>query len=300
MQKVKKVFLKFTKKRFLTDVFLIVIGSFISALSYSLFLIHLRIVPGGVSGISMILNYLFKTPVGILIFILNIPLLMIGWKHLGRTFALRTIIGLILSSLLIDFQVYILKFPMITDDMILGTIFGGILLGLGLGLIFLGNASTGGTDVIGQMVNKYTNFSTGTGIMFIDIIIISIAAIVFQKIEAALYGYICLYISSKVIDFILEGSDYVRGAFVMTFKHEEISEAILSEMNRGATLLNGKSVFQNREIKVIFSVVTKKEIPRLRRLVKEIDPNSFMVITEVHEVLGRGFKRRVREITGGE
>ncbi|MCK4667488.1 YitT family protein, partial [Candidatus Dependentiae bacterium] len=261
-------------------------------LSYSLFLVHLNIVPGGISGISMILNYLFSTPIGLFTFILNIPIFLLGWKILGRTFAFRTIIGLVLSTFFIDFQIYFLKFPIITEDKLLGSIFGGILLGVGLGIIFLGNASTGGTDVVGQIVNKYTNFSIGMGIMFIDVIIISVAAFAFKQLEAALYGYLCLYISSQVIDFILEGSDYARGAYIISLKQKEISERILKDMNRGVTLLKGRSVFRDVDVDVIFTVVTKKEIPKLRRVVNETDPNSFMIISQVHEVLGRGFRRR--------
>ncbi len=289
---IKNVFIKFTKKKFFLDMFVILLGSFISGLSYSLFLVHLNIVPGGISGISMILNYLFSTPIGLFTFILNIPIFLLGWKILGRTFAFRTIIGLVLSTFFIDFQIYILKFPILTEDKLLGSIFGGILLGVGLGIIFLGNASTGGTDVVGQIVNKYTNFSIGMGIMFIDVIIISVAALAFKQIEAALYGYLCLYISSQVIDFILEGSDYARGAYIISLKQKEISERIIKDMNRGVTLLKGKSVFRDVDVDVIFTVVTKKEIPRLRRLVNETDPKAFMIISQVHEVLGRGFRKR--------
>lgn len=289
---IKNVFIKFTKKKFFLDMFVILLGSFISGLSYSLFLVHLNIVPGGISGISMILNYLFSTPIGLFTFILNIPIFLLGWKILGRTFAFRTIIGLVLSTFFIDFQIYFLKFPIITEDKLLGSIFGGILLGVGLGIIFLGNASTGGTDVVGQIVNKYTNFSIGMGIMFIDVIIISVAAFAFKQLEAALYGYLCLYISSQVIDFILEGSDYARGAYIISLKQKEISERILKDMNRGVTLLKGRSVFRDVDVDVIFTVVTKKEIPKLRRVVNETDPNSFMIISQVHEVLGRGFRRR--------
>ncbi|MDD3627754.1 MAG: YitT family protein [bacterium] len=288
----KNLFIKVNKKKFFLDLLVIIIGGFISSLSYSLFLVHLNIVPGGVSGISMFLNYLFKTPVGLVTFLLNIPIFFMGWKLLGRTFALRTILGLVLSTLFIDFQIYFLKLQPLTENKLLGSIFGGILLGAGLGIVFLGHASTGGTDVVGQIVNKYTNFSTGMGIMLIDIIIISISGFVFKNIEAVLYGYLCLYISTKIIDFILEGSDYVKGVYIISSKEKEISEAILSEMNRGVTLLKGVSVYRNIDVNVIFSVVTKKEIPILRRIVKELDPDSFVIITQVHEVLGKGFRKR--------
>ncbi|HDS09613.1 MAG TPA: YitT family protein, partial [Firmicutes bacterium] len=289
---VKKFFKKINKKKFFLDLIVIIIGGFISSLSYSLFLVHLKIVPGGISGVAMLLNFLFKTPIGVFTFLLNIPIFIMGWRLLGRSFALRTILGLVLSTFFIDFQIYFLKLQPLTDDKLLGCIFGGILLGSGLGIVFLGNASTGGSDIAGQIINKYTNLSTGMGIMLIDVVIITLSGFIFKNIEAVLYGYLCLYISTKVIDFVLEGTDYVKGVYIISSNEKEISEGIITEMNRGVTLLKGISVYREVDVNVIFSVVMKKEVPVLRRLVKEIDPESFMIITQVHEVLGKGFRKR--------
>ncbi len=280
------------RHRLFVDMILIAIGSTIMALAYPMFLIPLRIVPGGVSGVSIIIHYLTNLPVGITTFILNIPLLAAGWLLIGRTFAFRTIIGMALSNLLIDFFTYIIKIPQITENFLLGAVFGGLMLGVGLGTTFLGNASTGGTDVIGQIVKKYTNYSTGMGIMIVDFFIISLAGIVFKSFEASLYGYLALFLSSIVIDRVLEGSDYARGVFIISDKKNLIKEFIFLYLGKGATEFYGKTGFKEEETSILFTAINRKQLPLLKRNIKKIDPNAFVVVTNIYEIIGSGFLPR--------
>ncbi len=286
-----KTLKKINWKYEIRDQILIVIGSAIIGLSYAFFLIPHHIVPGGVGGLSIVINYFTKFPVGILIAVLNIPLFIIGIKVIGKSFGIKSLIGVFISSFFIDWFTYLLP-SNITKNPLLASIYGGLLLGIGLGLIFRGNASTGGSDIIGQVIKKYTNLSVGVGIMLVDFVIISLAGLSFHSFEAPLIGYVSLYVSSKVIDIILEGWGYAKMAFIITDKPDEIADTILENLNRGCTMLKSFSPFTKKDRKAIFTVVNKKEIPKLKRYIKRIDPQAFVVISDVYEVLGRGFKRR--------
>ncbi|HID32473.1 MAG TPA: YitT family protein [bacterium (Candidatus Stahlbacteria)] len=280
-------------KKFTTDLIFILVGAIIIAFSYNLFLIPHRLVPGGIGGLSILIHHLVKTPVGLMIIVLNIPLFILGMKILGRGYGFRTLFGVTLSSVLIDLLSYVLKIGPATEDRILSAIYGGALLGLGLGIVFRGRGSTGGTDVIGQVINHYTNLSTGMGILITDFIIISLAGIIFKDIELSLYGYLTLFISSKVIDLVLEGWSYTRGLIIITNKEREIGTLIIKKFDRGVTELSGRGLYTRKERPVLFCVVTKREIPLITREIKEIDNDAFVVVTEIYEVLGRGFRSRI-------
>jgi len=283
-------------RRQIISFLLIIFGSLVTALSYVLFLIPQKIVPGGVTGISMILNRLFLTPIGILTIVLNIPLFIWALKVLGKTYIIKSIIAVIISSLLIDFFTYAIHLPKATSNKMLAAMYGGIMLGIGLGIIFRGQASTGGTDIVGQIVNRYSNFSTGTVIFAIDFVIITAAGFIFKNIELALYGYFTLYLSTKVIDIILEGASYTRAAFIISDKSQQISEIILEKLERGVTHLRGFGGFSKKEKDILFVVLSKRQILELVSFVKEYDQNAFIVITDVYEVLGKGFARRAPAI----
>ncbi len=280
------------KYRLYVDILLIIIGAGLSALAYPMFLIPLKIVPGGVSGLSIVIHHLTGFPVGLTGFVLNIPILIAGFILIGKVFALRTIIGMTLCNLLIDFFTYIVKVPAVTDDMLLGSIFGGILLGLGLGIIFLANASTGGSDVIGQIISKYSNFTAGIGIMITDFLVISLSGIVFRSFELPLYGYTSLIISSTLIDRVMQGSDYARGVFIITEKKELVKEFIFIYLERGITEFHGRTGFSQKETDIVFTAIGMKQLPILKRYVKKIDPEAFIVVTDVFEIIGKGFSQR--------
>jgi uncharacterized membrane-anchored protein YitT (DUF2179 family) len=271
----------------------VIVGGIIFALGYAVFLIPHRIVPGGVSGIAMILRFLYNTPVGIVAIVLNIPLFIIALRVLGISFGIKSVGAIIYTNLLIDFLVYSVKINTPTDNTVLAALYGGILLGLGLGLIFRSDASTGGSDIVGQILSRYTNMSVGMWIMIVDFLVITTAGITTRSIELALLGYLALFLSSKVIDLVLEGIDYARAAFVISTKTDKITDAIYEKMRRGVTILDGHSPYSKEEKPVIMCVITKKQTPFFRSLIKKIDKDAFVILTDVFEVLGKGFRSRV-------
>ncbi|MBN2537741.1 YitT family protein [candidate division WOR-3 bacterium] len=278
--------------RLLLDVLLITSGSALMALAYTLFLIPHRIVPGGAGGVAMILNHFFRTPVGLVIVILNVPLFIIGIRVLGKSYGVKSVLGIIISSGLIDLFGYALPLGKATDNPILACVFGGLLLGGGLGLVFRGGGSTGGSDIIGQLISRRSNLSTGTAILLVDAVIISASGLAFGNFELALYGYLNLYLQTRAIDLVLEGLSYTRAMFIISDSAVGISRAITATMNRGATLLEAEGGHSGKPRQMVFSVMSKREVIRAREIARAIDPRAFIVITDVYEVLGEGFRAR--------
>jgi len=270
----------------------IAVGSAVMALAYDLFLIPHHIVPGGAGGVAMVLNYFFATPVGLTILVINIPLFVLGVRTLGRSYGIRSILGIALSSLLIDGLAYVFHLGSATDNPILACIFGGIMLGAGLGLVFRGGGSTGGSDIVGQVLNRYTNLSTGTSILVVDFLVITAAGICFGRFESALYGYLNLYLQTRAIDLVLEGLSYTRALFVISDSANDVAQALTTKMNRGATVLNATGAYSQEKKDMVFSVMSKREVARAREIVRDADPRAFVIITDVYEVLGEGFKPR--------
>lgn len=268
-------------------------GSAIMSLGLVLFLIPAKIAPGGVSGIGIVLHHLFDLPVGMIMLIFNFPLFILGLKILGKQFGPRTFFSFIFVSITTDLFDKILHLGAATENLLLTSIFGGILLGIGLGIVFRFKGTTGGSDIVGQIIHKYTIVTIGTAILFVDFFIISFAGIAFHNVNLALYGFISLYFSSKVLDVILDGFEYARSFYIISEKQNEIIEAITGEMGRGGTEIYGKGFYTRKERNILFTVVTRKEVAILRQLVKKIDPNSFVIIANVHEVLGEGFRPRI-------
>ncbi len=279
-------------KKEIRNFLFIISGSAVLGLAYALFLIPHHIVPGGVSGIAIILNYFFSLPVGLTSILLNIPVLYLGVKVLGREYGARTILGMLILNFAIDFAHEVLRLPSATSNPLLASIYGGLLLGAGLGFVFKGRASTGGTDVIGQVLNRWTGMSVGVGIFLVDFFIISASGLTFKSLEAPLLGYLSLFLSSKTIDFVLEGWSYAKLALIVTEKEEEVKEFVLRGMNRSGTFLRGETFYLGKPRRVIMTVISRKEFPVLRQEVKRIDPQAFMIITDVYEVVGRGFRTR--------
>jgi len=277
-------------KRNLANLALIVIGSSIMAIGYSLFLIPHHFVPGGVSGLAIMVNYFTRLPVGTLIMVLNIPVFVFGIKIMGRKYGLRSLLGMVISSLLIDFFYEVLKLKSATDNAVLAAIYGGFMLGIGLGLVFRGRASTGGSDIIGQILNKYTGVSIGIGIMLVDFFIISASGLAYKNLEAPLYGYIVLVISTKVIDMILEGWNYTKLVIITSTRTAEIQDFILTTLDRSGTALKSRSLYLSREGETIITVIHRKQLSELREFIKSLDPDAFVIINDTYAVLGKGFK----------
>lgn len=271
------------------DYLLIIIGCLIGALSFNLFLIPNRIAPGGVGGIGIILYHLFQFPVGITMLVLNLPLFITGIIIHGKHFGLKTLLATLLLSVLIDSTAGV---PLLTEDLLLAAILGGAMLGFGLGLVFARNATTGGTDLMAKLMFYLLPFiSLGQLLFFIDVCVVVAAAMVFNNIELGLYAGISIFVGARVIDLVLEGVDYAKLAIIISDKSEEISVGLLEGLERGVTGLNGQGMYTQKAKNVLLCISRPHEIPKLKQIIKQADPDAFVVVTDVREAQGEGFKR---------
>ncbi|MFD3446537.1 YitT family protein [Microbacteriaceae bacterium 4G12] len=265
----------------------IIIGSAIIALAFNLFLLPNKVASGGVSGISTILKTLFGWEPAYVQWAFNIPLFIAGVILLGRQFGVKTLVGTIFLPLV----VYLSKdLPPATQNPLLGALFGGIGVGFGLGVVFRGKASTGGTDLAAQIIHKYTGLTLGTCVAAIDGFIVITSAIVFS-LESGMYALIGLYVTSKTIDLVQVGFGHSKMAMIITNHEAEVRTRILKEISRGVTKLHGTGGFTEDERPVLMCVIDQTEFTKLKQLVKSIDPAAFVVVTDASEVLGEGFKR---------
>lgn len=308
---------KFLKKYPIIDYLAIIFGSAIMAIGIGVFLVDAKVVPGGVSGLAMAMHYLSgnKIPVGILIWMLNIPLFLWGMKELGKDFGLRTFVGFSLSSLFIDlFRGDVPGFgfiklqdsatvqDLLKNDFLFFILIGAVLLGVGLGIIFKFKGTTAGSDIIASIMHKRYGIKPGQSIMLIDFFVITLAGLIIElkdlspekpALSLTFYALFLLFVSSRLIDAIIDGFDYARAAYIISDKFNEISEKILHDLGRGVTAVNTRGAFRNVEREMLLTVVPLREVSRLVDLVKEIDPHAFVIIYNVHEVLGEGFRRRI-------
>jgi len=265
----------------------ILLGCLIGAAAYPTFLVPNSIAPGGLTGIATILNYLFHWPVGITSLALNIPLFIIGYRTMGKIFAFRSLLATLLFSVLID----LLPLPVVSNDPLLGTLFGGVVLGIGLGLILRGGATTGGTDMVARMVHrKFSFISVGAFLFFFDFLVVLAAGLLIGGSEA-LYALINIYVSSRVVDTVMVGFTGNKACFIMTADWTSISQRIMKEIGRGVTFLNARGAYSGAERPVVLCVAARQEISAVKRIVQEEDANAFMFITDAHEALGEGFAR---------
>lgn len=265
----------------------ILLGSATVALSFNLFLLPNKVASGGVSGISTILNSLFGWEAAYVQWAFNIPLFIAGIIFLGKMYGARTLIG----TLFLPFVVYLSRnLEPATFDPLLGALFGGIGVGLGLGITFRGNASTGGTDLAAQIVHKYTGISLGKSVVFIDGLIVVTAAIVFD-IESGLYALIGLFVTSKTIDLVQVGLGNSKMALIITNRQDEVRQEIFDKLDRGVTKLSGYGGYTDDERPMLMCVVEQKEFTKLKQVVQSVDTSAFVVVMDAAEVLGEGFKR---------
>lgn len=265
----------------------IVIGSVIGAAAYPTFLIPNNIAPGGLTGVATILNFLAGWPVGITALVLNIPLFLIGYRTMGKVFAFRSLVATALFTILID----VLPLQPVSEDPLLGTLFGGVVLGIGLGLILRGGATTGGSDMIARMVHRRFNFITVGMFLFALDFLVVLAAAVFIGSTQALYAMIDIYVCGRVIDAVMVGFGGNKACFVMTDSWQKITDRVLTEIGRGCTWLEAKGAYSGTPRPVVMCVMSRQEMTTLKRIVQEEDEKAFMFITEAHEALGEGFSR---------
>jgi|YNPNPStandDraft_1061719.scaffolds.fasta_scaffold19568_4 uncharacterized membrane-anchored protein YitT (DUF2179 family) len=270
------------------DYLTIIVGGMLVGAAADLFLIPNRLVPAGVAGISTMLHYLVGTPVGLVTFLINVPLFLAGIKWAGGLrWGLRTIVGVAAMSATIDLLAP--HVPQITSDPLLYTLYGGLLDGLGVGLVFRAGGTTGGVDIIARLVHHFWGVKLGHTLLATAVLVLGLAALIFG-VQPALYALLVAYVSSRVVDLVQEGLSQSRAAFIISQQPEAIKTAILSHLGRGVTILQGAGGYTAQPRPVLLCAVAQSEVSRLKRLIHELDPEAFVILFNASEVLGQGFK----------
>ena len=265
----------------------IALGCALGALAYPLFLVPNHIAPGGLTGLATVLNYLFRWPVGTTSLVMNVPLFIIGYRAMGRVFVIRSLVATVLFSVLID----LIPVPPMTEQPLLGAVFGGVLLGAGLGLILRGGATTGGTDMVARMIhNRFQHISVGAILFFIDCCVVLMAGF-FIEAEYALYAFVALYAASKLIDVVMVGLTREKACYIISTQHEQVKREIMEKLDRGVTVLHAEGGYSGQERPVLLCVLSAQELGRLKAIVREADEDAFLFISDAHEVLGEGFRK---------
>lgn len=308
---------KIVKSKWFVDYFFITIGAAFMALGIGVFLVDAKVVPGGASGLSMAIHYLSGNtiPVGITIWVINVPLYIWGLKELGKSFGWRTFYAFTISSLFIDlFRGDLPGFGFIRlqdnsaiqdllhNDFFFLILLGSVFMGVGLGLVFKFKGTTAGSDIVAAIMQKRFGIKPGQAIMIIDFFVIALAGfVIYYKglspdkpaLSLTLYALFLLYVSSKIVDVVIDGFDYARVVYINSLKHEQIADAIMNDLSRGATAYKTRGLYRNEEREVLSTVVTYKELGKLIEIIRNIDEDAFVTISNVHEVLGKGFRRRI-------
>lgn len=270
---------------------LIVIGAFIMAAGFVLFITPHKIVPGGVYGISIVLHHIFGFPVGLTALCFDVPLTLIGIKVLGPRFGVKTVVGFVFTAFFVDSLTYFYgDMPLIPEDILLSAIYGGILVGLGLGLIFKSKATSGGSDIVAMIISKYTKLPIGQLLILVDSAIVLVGLISFNDWNVPLYSLITIYVTGRVVDMVLQGVSYDKSLFIVSKQPSRIREKIITDLNRGGTILKGKGLFNEEDKDVIYTVLNRREVEILQDYIHQIDPKAFMVVNNANEILGNGFK----------
>jgi uncharacterized membrane-anchored protein YitT (DUF2179 family) len=264
------------------------IGSILAASGLEFFLIPNQIIDGGIVGISILLSTITKIPLSYFIVLLNLPFLYIGYKQIGKTFALSTLFAVSSLSYWVS---YFTPIPELTHDLFLAAVFGGIIVGLGVGLIIRYGGSLDGTEIIAIILDKKTGFSVGEIVMFMNLFILASAGLVFSW-DKSMYSLVAYFVAFKVIDITIEGLDSSKGVMIVSDVPDLIAEALLHGLGRGVTVLNGEGGYSGNPKKVLYSVITRLEIAKLKSIIYENDENAFVTIHEVHEVIGGIVKKQ--------
>ncbi len=280
---------KSSVKNYTIDVLFYIAGSIIYSIAIPMFIAPAHISPGGFTGVALILNFLIHMPTGLTILLLNIPLIIISYKKFGRHFIIKTAVATVMVSVILDVsEKFITPFE---GDRILSALFGGILIGFGLGLVILRGATTGGVDIIGKLINsKYPHISIGRIILIGDGIVLLLTALCYRDFSGALYSVITIYITSVVLDLVLYGADKGKLIYIITDSGKEISQRILGDLSRGVTKIPALGAYTGEQKEILMCAVRRQEVSIIHSLVKSADENAFIIVCEAGEIMGRGFK----------
>ncbi len=276
-------------KMTIRDYLLILLGSILQAGSLRVFLIPAKLASGGVSGLSQIVNSFTGWPIGVMVLIGNIPLLILGWRFLGGPrFAARTAFAILSFSILVDLPLPFLPQEGITGDLVLNSLYGGVVSGVGFGLVYRGRGTSGGSDILARILSSWRGIPVTQSYLMTDAVIIFLAGISFSW-ENALYALVMLYVSGIAAESISQGSNILRTGLIITGRPEPIIEEIFNRLRRGVTIINARGGYSGEDKSILLCVVTRAEIPHLKDLTKEVDPKAFLIIGQAHEVRGEGF-----------
>ncbi len=289
-RKMKKIEIS---RELILDLAFLVVGTFLYALATHCFTAPNNIAPGGVTGVATMLNYLFDINIGFASLLMNVPILLLAWKFIGKNFCLKTLVSILLFTIFTD---YVTPFiPVYTGGeqaRMLAAIFGGILNGAGLGMVFARGFTTGGTDIISSLIRlKFPFLSTGKMLFAVDLVVVAVSAVVYGNIESAFFAFISMFVTSKGIDTIVYGGDKGKLVLIVSNNSEEIVKNILEKIGRGATFLKASGAYKKDDKNVIMTAVRPSQFYKLKRLVKTVDPMAFMIVSEASEIAGEGFKK---------
>lgn len=270
---------------------MVLVGTALFAYGTYYFITPSNIAPGGVSGISIMVNYGLGVPVGLTSAVINLPLLVIGWRRLGREFLLKTLLSVAAFTIIYDYVLTPLQLPVYGGERLMASLFGGVLTGAGLGIVFYFSGSTGGTDVVSKLLHqRFPHIQLGRAMMIVDLVIITASTLVFRSIESALYAIITIFVMSQVIDVVVYSSDKGKLLYIFSEQYEAVTREILEQMDRGVTLLHGEGGFTRSDRRVILCALRTSEYHRVKKIVRRIDPDAFVIVADSSEIMGEGFK----------
>ncbi|SHE66028.1 YitT family protein [Desulforamulus putei] len=274
--------------RWLKDYLGVTIGVLLTAVGLDAFLVPAKIAAGGLSGVATIFYHIAHWPVGLSMLVMNVPLFIWSIVRLGWRFTVNSVYGTVALSVFVDLlEPYL---PLLTKDLLLASLYGGVLTGIGLGLVFRFNGTTGGTELLAAILRSYMGINIGQLLFIIDGLVVLWAGIVFRSAELAMYALITIFLTAWIIDLVIEGFSSAKAFLIITKKADAIAQGIIKELDRGATAWKAKGMYTGKEREVLISVVGRSEVSRLKALVKKEDPAAFIILADVHEVLGEGFK----------
>ncbi len=276
---------------------LIAIGTFLISAGYVLFISPNKIVPGGIYGVAIILHHLLGTPIGLTALCFNIPLTLLGIKLLGPKFGAKTVVAFVLTSIYVDTLSYFYgSLPLVPGETLVSCIFGGLLIGIGVAFTFKAKATSGGTDAIAMILQKYTRLPLGQLMMIVDSTIVLLGYVAFGDWRIPLFSWITIFVLGKVVDTAMHGFSYDKTLFIVSDKHEEIRDTIILDMKRGGTFLHGEGMYNHNSKQIIFTVVSPRELYMLEEYVHRVDPEAFIAVLDAYEILGKGFKSLTEKV----
>lgn len=278
------------KYKYIFMILMIIFGSAISGLAFNLFIIPNKLLSGGFSGIALILNYLFNINTGLMIFIFNIPVFILGYKFVDKEFIFLSLVGMLSFSMWIEVFSFLRETVLVTDIM-LACIYAGVLNGIGLGIVLKNRASQGGTDIIAVIFKKYFSMSIGSTSMIINTGIVVVASFI-TNLSLAMYTLITMFIAANVVDKIQQGFDIRKSVMIITDKEKQVAEEIFNRLVRGVTYLEGEGAYTGDKKRVIYCIVSLNQLAKLKQIVREIDENAFITVSDAAEVMGHGFRNR--------